>query len=272
MQFTEWGEALKFCRKQRGFKLHHIADKFGTNASKVDDMERGYSHPSKMQLQNLYTFLPQMRRYENLVKQTGADPARTPPKAPELKSVPVPNKVEPAVVAKAANPLAAFGGAIRRVREAAKMNQGDIAKLCGMGQSVLSRMERGELPLTLSDYATIVDLFPSLKDEPRPYLRPARHSKSNNVIAPPVVAAKPETVTPAPAPEVVPEAPKTDTANPIALFMDIEERRKRQNEYVRELQAQMAEASKALEELEREAQDTMRDAFLFMAKASQAVG
>lgn len=174
-RITSWGQALKKIRLEFKDSHHTVGNMCGVGQSLVRDWEDGIAIPNRHHLRCLYGKYKALLHYNELLPRQVPERNEPPPALPQkplaapLAAVIQLHGQQPPTLPKPEPKRPeTFGAALRMLRKKAKMSRLDVAKKMEVAEQTVYIWETNEHAPVLDRYMELMQIFPELKDMPRP--------------------------------------------------------------------------------------------------------
>lgn len=228
LHLAEFGEALRAEREREGYsQASFVKHMGGVSKDCLREWESGHECPPKAARQQIYAVLPRLKRYESDLQLRNFIAAERPAPSPVAAPEPPPAYAPPV------GTFATFGAALEAARTVAGLKPDELAKLCDVSGGAVYFWEDNTNAPIADHYEKLLDLFPELRNAPKPKVRdiekPGREpgyqtTTVRTVHFDPRVAedaSRPEPVAPVPErqPEPEPEPMPEPTAAPAPVSL-----------------------------------------------------
>jgi DNA-binding transcriptional regulator YiaG len=239
----EWAKILRQCRTKVGYSHHRVADVCGVSIDVVRSWENGEAIPNHYALKQLNNFFPRLRHYSELLPkpqpivsqiekpEEPVKPLKVPmlalvhtrPQLPSAKTPtadsaqrPKPPAPESSKETQVPAYLSTFRTALSHFHDASTLSTADLARKMNVTGSTIFAWRTGRNYPILDHYEKLLEIFPGLKNAPRPDVKDwdkpdsSGTPKSYNVPlarqpVPPPIAPATHLTLPAPTPPAPPE-------------------------------------------------------------------
>ncbi len=210
-QVRTFGEALRVLRIKSGLSCHQLGHATGVDRELIKEWERESATPSPLHLKKLYEALPKLRYFTTFLPRMMRDQITSRayaagsqghtlwvPPSPTPADLPVPEDLV----------KLSFGDALLSAIRDEGMTSGELGDLVGAAPDLINHWVSGAGSPTDTQYQTLLDLFPELRDAPLPghyaYTRPPAFERPLAPIIP-IQQEQRSQLPPAPAPSPEPQ-------------------------------------------------------------------
>lgn len=174
--FRNWGDALKFCRQERGLKYREVASFVGVSEGQIQLWEYGDSVPPSNKMVRLHKMMNKLAHFRHLLhegainkadRQQKEDEKRAAEKRPEPQPEQKPMLELPPVKRSLSDALSI----LRRTRG---LSAREISHATGLSPSSINIIERGVDAMQPDTYRALVDAYPELASATPPVLKIGR--------------------------------------------------------------------------------------------------
>jgi transcriptional regulator with XRE-family HTH domain len=205
-----FGEAIHVLRIKAGMSCHQVGHAVGVDRDLVKEWERESATPSPLHLKKLYEALPKLKYFTTFLPRMMRDQITSRayaagsnghtlwvPPSPTPADLPVPEDLV----------RLSFGDALLSAIQDEGMVSGDLGELVGATPDIIHNWTVNIGSPTDSQYLTLLELFPDLKDAPLPghfaYTAPPVFERP----LAPIIPIQPEYQLPPPLPQPAPPPP-----------------------------------------------------------------
>lgn len=204
-------DAVRILRRSKGMSAREMSQATGISVGAVLLIEKGVDGIEPKTYKRLIEAYPELKTATPPPIRIGKGQPIPPedvlnPPPPVPVAPPPPPEAESAVVATAEPGVATFSTALRVARAKRGLNIGEMAKLCGLSGSCISKIEQGTDKVAPTTFRALLAAFPELIDAPLPSVMGGHGKKYDATLflprpqTPPATPPPPAPPSPAPAP------------------------------------------------------------------------